>query len=150
MPVNEALFSSATGVWETPQAFFNKLNEEFNFEVDVCALPENAKCAMYYTPEIDGLAQDWKGKRCWMNPPYGRQVAQWIKKAYDSTREPGTTVVALLPSRTDTNYFHQYIYDKAIWASRSRVSIRFLKGRLKFGGASSGAPFPSMVVVFGD
>lgn len=120
------------------------------FEVDVCALSENTKCPIYYTPETDGLVQDWTGKICWMNPPYGKTIGQWVKKAFDSTRLLGTTVVALLPARTDTKYFHQYIYDKSIWALRDRVSIRFIKGRLKFGGASTGAPFPSMVVIFGD
>lgn len=150
MPINEALFSSNTGVWVTPQAFFDKLNIEFNFEVDVCANPSNTKCATFYTPEQDGLVQDWTGKACWMNPPYGREISHWIKKAYDSTRQPGTTVVALLPARTDTKYFHKYIYNTTSWSPRERVSIRFIKGRLRFGGAKSGAPFPSMIVVFGD
>lgn len=134
----KTIFSSKTDEWETPQEFFDILNLEFDFEVDVCALPENAKCEMYYTPEMDGLKQDWKG-RCWCNPPYGRQIGNWIKKAFDSVGEGCPLVVLLLPARTDTKWFHEYLYGKA--------EIRFIKGRLKFGDSKNGAPFPSMVVI---
>lgn len=132
------MFSSRTDLWETPQEFFDKLNEEFHFTLDVCALPENAKCARYYTPEQDGLTQPWNGV-CWCNPPYGRQIGAWVRRAYLSSLD-GNTVVMLLPARTDTKWFHDWIYEKA--------EIRFLRGRLKFGGCKNSAPFPSMVVVF--
>lgn len=131
----EVMFSSKTDLWGTPQDLFDELDAEFHFDLDVCALPDNAKCKRYYTPEMDGLSQKWGGC-CWCNPPYGRQIGKWIKKAAES----GTTVVMLLPARTDTKWFHDYILGKA--------EIRFLKGRLKFGGCNNSAPFPSMVVVF--
>lgn len=134
----EVMFSSKTDLWETPQDFFDDLDLEFHFDLDVCALPKNAKCGRYYTPEEDGLAQPREGT-CWLNPPYGREIGRWVKKAADSATG-GATVVMLLPARTDTRWFHDYIYGKA--------EIRFVKGRLKFGGAKNSAPFPSMVVVF--
>ncbi len=136
--INKGLFMSTTDLWETPQSFFDKLNEEFHFNLDACALPENAKCSDFYSPEQDGLSQTWKGT-VWCNPPYGRQVGQWIEKAAKSAEE-GSTVVMLLPARTDTKWFHRYIYGKA--------EIRFIPGRLKFGESENSAPFPSMVVVF--
>lgn len=128
-------FSSKTDLWSTPQAFFDELDKEFEFETDVCALPENAKCKNFYSPERDGLKQEWTG-RCWCNPPYGRQIAKWVKKAAESK----ATVVMLLPARTDTKWFHDYVLPNA--------EIRFIKGRLKFGGAKASAPFPSMVAIF--
>ena len=133
-----AIFSSTTDLWETPQDLFNKLDQEFNFGLDACALPENAKCKKYYTPMQDGLSQEWKGT-VWCNPPYGRNVVKWVKKAYEASKA-GATVVMLLPARTDTRWFHDYINGQA--------EVRFLKGRLKFGGAKNSAPFPNMVVVF--
>lgn len=136
--ISNALFSSKSVMWETPQALFNEYNEEFDFQTDVCALPENAKCKHYYTPAMDGLKQDWKGT-CWMNPPYGRQVGKWIQKAYESSQK-GATVVCLLPVRTGTRWFHKHICNRA--------EIRFIKGRLKFGGSTNSAPFDSMIVIF--
>lgn len=127
-------FSSKTDLWETPQPFFEALKEEFPFTLDVCALPENAKCDDFFSPQQDGLKQEWKGV-CWMNPPYGRGIGAWVKKAYESK----ATVVCLLPSRTDTRWWHDYCM---------RGEIRFIKGRLKFGGAKNSAPFPSAVVIF--
>ena len=124
--------------WETPQAFFDALDAKYHFETDVCATDENAKCAHYFTKEQDGLLQQWHGV-CWMNPPYGREITAWIQKAYHSSRH-GATVVCLLPSRTDTAWFHDYVKDKA--------DITFIRGRLKFGTATNGAPFPSIVVVY--
>lgn len=136
----DLMFSSNTDLWATPQDFFDGLNEEFQFTLDVCALPENAKCKDYFTPLIDGLSQIWSG-RCWCNPPYGRTIGEWVRKAYESTEFGSAEVcVMLLPARTDTRWFHNYIYGKA--------EIRFVKGRLKFGDAQNSAPFPSMVVVF--
>lgn len=135
----EAMFSSKSDEWETPQEFFDELDREFKFEVDVCALPENAKCARYYTPEQDGLSQPWAGK-CWCNPPYGRKIADWVKKAADSVKDGCPLVVMLLPARTDTKWFHRYIYGKA--------EIRFVEGRLKFSNSEHAAPFPSVVAIF--
>lgn len=134
----EAMFSSKTDMWATPQSFFDGLNREFHFETDVCATEENAKCPKFFSPETDGLKQTWEGV-CWMNPPYGREIGLWIKKAHESAQQ-GAVVVALLPARTDTKYFHRYIYGK--------YKIRFIEGRLKFGDAKNSAPFPSMVVIF--
>lgn len=136
--MNRVLFSSKETVWSTPQDFFNKLNEEFDFTIDVCALPENAKCKRYFTPEDDALKQKWTGT-CFCNPPYGREIGQWVEKASKSADE-GATVVMLLPARTDTKWFHNYVYGKA--------EIRFVAGRLKFGGSKNNATFPSMVVIF--
>lgn len=130
-------FSSRTGEWETPQAFFDQLDAEFHFETDVCAVPENAKCLHYYTPQKDGLQQDWTGV-CWCNPPYGREIGKWMRKAYESSLT-GATVVCLVPSRTDTRWWHTYA---------AKGEVRFVRGRLKFGGAANSAPFPSAVVVF--
>ena len=130
-------FSSKSDLWSTPQEFFDKLNEEFNFTLDACAIPENAKCEKYYTPDDDGLQQPWDGV-VWCNPPYGREIEKWVAKAANS----GTTVVMLLPARTDTKWFHDYIYNK------DKVEIRFVRGRLKFGGAPNAAPFPSLLAIF--
>lgn len=138
----EVMFSSETDLWATPQDLFDELNEIYSFETDVCAIPENAKCSRYFTPEMDGLKQEWFGS-CWMNPPYGREISKWVKKAFESSRLSDTRIVALLPARTDTKWFHDYIYGK------DRVQITFLKGRLKFGSCTNSAPFPSMIVVFG-
>lgn len=135
----EVMFSSRSEMWETPQDFFDKLNEEFHFTLDACATSENTKCEKFYSPEIDGLSQPWDGI-VWCNPPYGRQIGNWVERASVSSEERGTTVVMLLPVRTDTKWFHAYIYGKA--------EIRFVKGRLKFGGSKNSAPFPSMVVIF--
>lgn len=132
------MFSSKTDLWDTPQAFFDELDAEFHFTLDACALPENAKCARYFTPEMDGLSKKWVGV-VWCNPPYGREIGAWVQKAAEAA-EAGTEVVMLLPARTDTRWFHDYIY--------GRAEIRFVKGRLKFGGRDNSAPFPSMVVVF--
>jgi phage N-6-adenine-methyltransferase len=138
MSINQGLFTSNTDLWATPQSFFDKLNEEFNFELDVCANDDNAKCDRYFTQETDGLKQDWKGI-CWMNPPYGRSIGDWVKKAYESSLK-GSTVVCLLPSRTDTKWWHEYCM---------KGEIRLVKGRLKFGDSTNSAPFPSAVVIFG-
>ena len=138
--MNKVLFSSQNDVWSTPQAFFDRLNEEFRFTLDACALPENAKCELYFTPVEDGLVQDWSGHIVFCNPPYGKDIAAWVEKCYMESRKENTKVVMLLPTRTDTVYFHRYIYGIA--------EIRFVKGRLKFGNAKCSAPFPSMIVIF--
>ena len=133
--INNALFSSTTDMWETPKDLFDKLDEEFEFQTDVCAIKQNAKCKRFYTPEQDGLKQIWTGV-CWCNPPYGREIEKWMKKAYESN----ATVVCLVPARTDTKWFHDFVLGKA--------EIRFIRGRLKFGNSKNSAPFPSMLVIY--
>jgi len=135
---NDLMFSSLTDLWSTPQDYFDIVSKEFDFTLDVCAIAENAKCKDFYSPGQNGLAQLWHGV-CWMNPPYGRTIGKWVKKAFDSTHY-GTVVVGLLPARTDTKWFHDYIYGKA--------EVRFIRGRLKFGGCKNSAPFPSMLVIW--
>lgn len=136
--INKALFTSNTEEWATPQAFFEELNKEFNFTLDPCATQENAKCKKYFTKDQNGLLQSWAGETVFCNPPYGRQIAKWVKKASDEAKN-GATVVLLIPARTDTTYFHEYIYNKH--------EIRFIRGRLYFGDGEGRAPFPSMVVI---
>ena len=138
--MNTALmFSSATDQWATPQDFFDKLNAEFNFTLDPCADANNHKCDKYFTKEDDGLRQSWKGHTVFCNPPYGKVIKDWVKKSYEESQQENTTVVMLIPARTDTAYFHEFIYGKA--------EVRFIRGRLKFGDSKNAAPFPSMVVV---
>ncbi len=136
----DVMFSSATGEWETPQDLFDELNEIFHFTLDVCATPENTKCEKFFTKEQNGLKQKWGGNTIWMNPPYGRGIKEWIRKGYLISLRSDTVVVCLLPSRTDARWFHDYCVRGQIW---------FIKGRLKFGGATNSAPFPSMIVIFG-
>lgn len=137
----ELMFSSKTDLWSTPQDFFEQLNKEFNFNLDPCSTHENAKCEKHFTIAENGLVQSWKGDKVFCNPPYGRELKKWVKKCYEESRNKETTVVMLIPARTDTTYFHEYVYDKA-------KEIRFIKGRLKFGDSKNPAPFPSMVVIF--
>lgn len=135
------IFSSNTNEWATPQAFFDALNAEFHFNLDPCSTHENAKCEKHYTLKDNGLAQNWGGQRVFCNPPYGKAIATWVRKCYEESRKPNTLVVMLIPARTDTSYFHDYIYHKA-------REIRFIRGRLHFNESKQGAPFPSMVVIF--
>lgn len=130
--------TAATVEWGTPQDLFDQLNDEFKFTLDVCATPENAKCERFFTPEDDGLCQEWTGS-CWMNPPYGRGIDKWIRKAYESSEAEGCSVVCLLPVRTDTAWFHDYV---------CKGTVEFIRGRLKFGGCKNSAPFPSMLTIF--
>ena len=136
----KTMFSSTNGEWETPQSFFDMLEKEFGFTLDPCCTPETAKCDKYYTTEDDGLSKSWEGHTVFMNPPYGRNIKYWIKKAYEEGKKNNTIVVVLIPSRTDTKYWHDYCM--------KAKSIMFIKGRLKFGGSKNAAPFPSAVVVF--
>lgn len=136
------MFSSDDQTWETPIEFFNRCNREFRFTIDVCATDFTAKCRRYYTPEIDALEQDWSNEICWMNPPYGREIKVWVKKAYEESLR-GSVVVCLIPARPDTTYWHEYIFPYA-------TRIDFIKGRLKFGNSTNSAPFPSALIVFGD
>ncbi|WP_309709163.1 DNA N-6-adenine-methyltransferase [Armatimonas sp.] len=131
-------FKSNTDMWSTPPELFAELHAEFNFQLDVCAIAENARCPRFFSPTQNGLAQKWEGV-CWMNPPYGRTIGDWMKKAKESAEE-GATVVCLVPARTDTRWWHDY----AVKAKE----IRYLKGRLKFGKAENSAPFPSAVIIF--
>ena len=133
-------YSSKTNEWSTPQDFFDELDKEFNFTLDPCATSENAKCTKYFTVEDDGLKQDWSKDVVFMNPPYGREIKHWIKKAYEESQK-GATIVCLIPSRTDTSYWHNYIFGKA-------DDIRFLRGRLKFGDSKNSAPFPSAIIIY--
>ncbi len=136
----ELMFSSATDLWATPKAFFDKYDAVHGFELDVCANNKNAKCKKFYTVVEDGLEQEWTGV-VWMNPPYGREIGKWVKKAFESVFVDKTAkkVVCLLPARTDTKWFHEFC---------TQGKIEFIKGRLKFGDSKNSAPFPSMVVVF--
>ena len=133
--MNNILFSSKSEMWETPQELFDNLNAEFHFTVDVCATKDNAKCEKFFTPEIDGLKQEWTGV-CWCNPPYGRGIGKWMKKA----AEASAIVVCLVPVRTDTKWFHDWVLNRA--------EIRFIRGRLHFNGSKNSAPFPSMLVIY--
>lgn len=143
--MNSALLSSKNMNWCTPQDFFDSLNEEFHFVLDAAASTKTAKCGLYYTPETDGLLQSWDcGGAVFCNPPYGREIGKWVKKAYQEA-ERGNPIVLLIPARTDTNYFHDYIWGKA--------EIRFIKGRLRFADENGNpskdvAPFPSMLVIY--
>jgi len=151
--MNKGLFTSNSHEWETPQELYDELNAEFHFTLDPCASHHNAKCEMYWTEHDDGLKKPWwywignkKGyHHVFMNPPYGRQIGKWIKKAWEESQK-GCLVVCLLPARTDTKWFHDYC---------KKGEIRFLKGRIYFsmrdiwGNKLSGrAPFPSMIVIF--
>lgn len=149
--MNPALLSSKNMCWCTPQKFFNDLNNEFHFVLDAAATPKSAKCPAFFTPEQDGLKQSWQvGGAVFCNPPYGRDIKKWVRKAWEEAQS-GTTVVLLIPARTDTSYFHEYIYHHA--------EIRFIRGRLQFTdedgtpatdaqGRAMSAPFPSMVVIY--
>lgn len=137
--MNEVLFQHNSDEWETPDDLFRKLDAEFDFNLDPCATSNNHKCEKYFTAEVDGLKQNWGGYRVFCNPPYSN-IADWVKKSYHESLKPGTVVVLLIPSRTDTRYFHEYIL--------YRSEIRFVKGRLKFSGAKYNAPFSSLIVIF--
>lgn len=138
---SKVIWSSKKKDYPTPQDFFDKLNEEFKFTLDPCANDLNHKCEKYYTEVQDGLKQDWSCERVFCNPPYGRSIAKWVKKCFDEVCLGNCVcAVMLIPARTDTRWFHDYIYQIA--------EVRFINGRLKFEGQSSPAPFPSMVVVF--
>lgn len=157
------MFSSAKDEWETPRAFFLELDVEFGFEMDVAATTDNAKMLPCITAERDALSVDWydefhreaaaaaraEGVQppiCWMNPPYSR-CREFIAKAAQETQK-GCTVVCLVPSRTDTRWWHEHVWDAAQHRPRPGVEVRFIKGRLKFGGSTNSAPFPSVVIVF--
>lgn len=136
--MNAGMFSSKTDQWATPQDFFDKLDAEFHFTLDAAADETNHKCERYYDKAHDGLENSWGGVT-FCNPPYGREIGKWVRKGYEESQK-GATVVMLLPARTDTRWFHDYIHGKA--------EVRFIRGRLRFGDGKNSAPFPSMVVVY--
>lgn len=131
-------FSSESDDWSTPQDFYDKLDSIFSFTLDPCASDTNHKTDKYFTEFDDGLAQSWDGERTFMNPPYGRAIGKWVKKA---SEQKGGLAVCLVPARTDTKWWHDNIVSKG-------ATIIYLKGRLKFGGSENSAPFPSAVVIF--
>lgn len=135
---NALHFSAQTCVWSTPDDLFKQIDAEFKFTLDACALPENAKCKRFFSPDDDGLLQPWSGT-VWCNPPYGNRIGDWCQKAYRE-KFNGVKSVLLLPVRTDTRWFHSWILGKA--------EVRFIKGRLRFGGSEHNAPFPSMIVIY--
>ena len=138
----DVIFSSIRMDWGTPKDLFDSLDNQFHFTLDPCANDQNHKCEKYFTEKQDGLKQDWAGERVFCNPPYGRDVSKWVKKCYDETNDGNCRLaVMLLNARTDTRWFHEYIYHKA-------DEIRFIKGRLQFEGSTNRAPFPSMIVIF--
>lgn len=145
------MMCSKSDEWETPTDLYEKLNDEFRFTLDPACRDYNRKCAKYYTIEDNGLEKDWNGEIVFVNPPYGRSISKWVKKSYEESLK-GIRVVMLIPARTDTKWFHDYILHKA--------EIRFIKGRLKFINRMlpswredgnfkiSPAPFPTMIVIY--
>ena len=136
--ITKGLMSSNTDDWATPQTLFDKLDKVFHFTLDPCATPQNAKCAKFFTKEQDGLKQDWGGAVIWCNPPYGREIGKWVEKC---AKHEGVAVM-LVPARTDTRWWHDYI------DGNPDANVRFLRGRLKFGDSKNSAPFPSAIVIF--
>lgn len=142
----ETLFSSRSEEWETPPGLFAELNKKYHFTLDVAATDENALCERYYTREKDGLSQSWQTEGAvWCNPPYGRDIEKWMRKAYKESRR-GQTIVTLIPARTDMQWFHKYVYPYA--------KLVFIKGRLHYGAggvpSKNAAAFPSMIAIFND
>lgn len=140
MAISTALYSSRSEEWPTPQVFFKQLDQEFRFTLDPCATRSNAKCRIYFTKKQNGLAQDWGQHRVFCNPPYGREMRTWAYKCLEASRR-GALVVLLAHARTDTRWFHDWVYGKA-------AEIRFVRGRLKFGDGAQSAPFPSLVAIY--
>lgn len=137
--MNRVLFSSNSDEWETPHSLFNILNDYFHFTLDPCSTELNHKCSNYFTLSENGLLQSWNGHTVFVNPPYS-DISNWVKKCYVEWMYNNITVVLLIPARTDTRYFHDFIYHVA--------DIFFIKGRLKFSNSKNSAPFPSMICVF--
>ena len=168
--MNEIMLSSKNQAWATRWEDFNEFNKRFNFTLDVCAGNDDQKCAKFFTPEQDGLSQDWSGETLWCNPPYGREYPAWVKKGL--LDEPPSSGVVLIPARTDTAVFHDLILPSQ---KRGYCDIEFLRGRLTFGsnsywewvweqeilngkpnslykkyGKMNPAPFPSMLIKIGE
>jgi site-specific DNA-methyltransferase (adenine-specific) len=139
--ISDVLFKSDKTEWETPQWLFDLLDAEYHFTLDACATQNNAKCAAFFTSKQDGLKRAWRGS-VWINPPYGRKIGQWVDRAKQQIRfKRIERIVMLLPSRTDTKWWHRSIMHGA-------KEIRFIEGRLRFVGAAGFAPFPSVIVVY--
>ena len=144
MKGSKPLFSHDSGEWGTPLDLYRQLDEEFHFTLDPCTTADNPLgTAKFYTKEQNGLEQGWEGECTYVNPPYGRDVGLWLRKAVQ-----GLPTVYLLPARTDTRWFHEYIWSTERNGTCWNAELRFLRGRLRFRGASGPAPFPSMIVVF--
>lgn len=141
--INNSLFTSKKQTWETPLDLFNLLNTVFHFNIDLCALEDTNKCNLYYNPYINSLSLNWCSLTYWMNPPYGREQIEWIRKASEDSYLYSSTIVCLIPARPDTKVWQEVIFSKA-------KAICFIKGRLKFGGSKDAAPFPSALIVFGN
>jgi len=135
----DVMTSSKDMTWATPKEWFSYLDLEFDFTLDPCCNHETAKCSKHYTPEEDGLVQSWADERVFMNPPYGREIVAWMKKAYIEARDNGALVVCFVPARVDTEWWHRYAI---------KGEVRFPKGRVKFQDAQASAPFPIAVVIF--
>ena len=134
-------FSSASDDWPTPAEYYARLSKLFNFTLDPCASESNRKCNTFFDSSIDGLAQSWQTEGAvFMNPPYGRAIGKWVKKAYEESLK-GTPVVCLLPARTDTAWWQDYC---------TKGLVKFVRGRIKFGDATNSAPFPSAIVIFAN
>jgi site-specific DNA-methyltransferase (adenine-specific) len=138
--INAGIMSSNTPEWATPQWLFDVLDSVYHFTLDPCSTHENAKCRKHYVREDDGLSRSWAGEIVFMNPPYGREIGKWVGKCFTESFLSECNV-ALLPARTDTRWFHDYVY--------GRAKIYFVRGRLKFGDGKGSAPFPSMIAVWG-
>jgi len=131
--------SSNSNEWTTPRDLFDELDAEFRFDLDAASTDDNALCERHYTAESDGLAQPWEDFHVWCNPPYGREIGDWVRKAAETGG--GGLVVCLVPARTDTRWWHDWIVSHA-------TEVRFIRGRLKFGDSGSSAPFPSAIIVY--
>ncbi len=140
MSISPALYSRRTEEWPTPRQFFDALHCEFHFSLDPCATTRNATCRRYFTKAQDGLLQDWGTHVVFCNPPYGPTMCEWARKCYQASLQ-GATVVLLAHARTDTRWFHDWVYGRA-------AELRFIRGRLRFGDGKQSAPFPSLVAVF--
>lgn len=137
--ISEWLYTSNSDEWETPDYLYKKLDNEFHFDLDPCATEHNHKTEEYFTIDNDGLSKNWGGHRVWCNPPYS-EIIKWAQKAFEESLKPNTLVVLLAPSRTDTKWFHDYVYHHS--------EIRFVKGRVKFSGSKWNAPFPSLLAIY--
>jgi phage N-6-adenine-methyltransferase len=138
--ISRTLYASATEEWATPRPFFAKLNRKYNFTLDPCCTPDNALCEKFFTKEDNGLAQNWGKHRVFCNPPYGRKIGAWAKKCFEAA-QAGAFIVLLVHARTDTRWYHTWVEGRA-------SEIKFIRGRLRFGNAQAGAPFPSMLVIY--
>ena len=132
-------FSNTRTDWATPQFWFDYLNLEFKFTLDPCCYHQTAKCKKHYTLAEDGLSQSWENERVFMDPPYGRSLRTWMKKAYTEARDNGALVVCFVPARVDTQWWHDFA---------AKGEVRFPKSRVRFEGATSGAPFPQAFIIF--